>query len=221
MDLFQQEFERCALLSLEKREKLLGLAGDHFLELDLDAGAARFREGLSLEFQVLGTESENTLSWLWAWADEQTEMPDRLVRSARDLRQWFQDRGMQEIIRPSVDLDVADGNRIAMIGAEALGAGAYYRDRYEGGALFLLLFGGELHAQPDLDRGSLLRVFRDLTAQYPCDHRNVLASYARAKGLPAAGSDDMLNLQLAGGERILAEFSSGGSLLRINGEPFE
>lgn len=217
---FQEHFERCALLSLEKREKLLHLAGEHFLELDPDTGIARFQERLSLPFQVLGTESDNTLTWLWAWADEQTEMPEPLTRSSRDLRTWFEAQGMHELIRPSVDLNLADGTQIAVIATEVSGAGAFYRDIYEGGSLFILLLGNEISLQPDLDRPALVRALGDLASRYEIDHRHVLTSYFRSKGLPLSEDAGTVNAQLANGERVIAEFGPGGRALLINGEPF-
>ena len=56
-------------------------------ELDPDAGKLRFN-GLEFPMQVLGTESDNTLIWLWAWADEHTEVPAGLLQSAIELRNW-------------------------------------------------------------------------------------------------------------------------------------
>jgi hypothetical protein len=217
---FRQQFERSALLSLEKREKLLHLVGEHFLQLDLDAGVARFSERFSFPFQVLGTESENTLTWLWAWAEEQTEMPDHLLRASRDLRAWLQGAGLNSLALPSVDLDVADGTMISIVAAEVSKAGAFYRDHYEGGALFILLYGSEIDAQPDLDRAGLLRAFTDLASRYGFNHRNAFCSYFLAKGLPLSESAGTVNAQTAAGERIVAEFGADGRLETINGEPF-
>jgi hypothetical protein len=71
--------ELYALISLEKQEKFDRLIGEHTMELDVDTGTIRFSNGLAVPFQVLGTESGNTLTWLWAWSDEQPDMPDHLL----------------------------------------------------------------------------------------------------------------------------------------------
>jgi hypothetical protein len=219
MTMFRRHFERCALRSFEKREKLLSLVGEHFLQLDLDEGIARFDDRIALPFQVLGTESENTLTWLWAWAEEQTEVPDRLLDASRDLRTWLEREGLNDLVRPSVDLDLADGAMFAAVAAEVCHAGAFYREHYEGGALFILLFSSEIDGQPDLDRSGLVRILGDLIAQYELDHRNLLLSYLRAKNLPFSESAETVNAQLASGERVIAEFLPGGAIARINGEP--
>lgn len=219
MNLFLSHFERCALASLEKREKLLALAGEHFLELDLDAGMARFSDRGPFPFQVLGTESENSLSWLWAWADEQTEMPDGLMRSSREMRAWLEANGMTELTTPSVDLDLADGIQLAVVASDVCKASAFYRDTYEGGSLLLLLFGSEIIAQPDLDRQAFIRLLADLASRYEFDQRNAVVSYFEGKGLPCAATDFSVNAQLSNGERILAEFGADRRLQLLNGEP--
>jgi len=119
--------EQYALLSLEKQDKLAFLLGDHTYELDLEAGKIRFNDDREFSFQVLGTESDNTLTWLWAWADEQTEVvPEHLLQASRQLRDWGRHAGIREFISPAVDLDRADGRVLSMIAAELCRASCFY-----------------------------------------------------------------------------------------------
>lgn len=212
--------EQYGLLSLEKQNKFSSLAGDHFLELDLDGGIARFTGGLECPFQVLGTESDNSLTWLWAWAEEQTEIPEGLLRSSRELQQWGEGKDLAEFRLPSVDLDRLDGMAAGAIAAAVCKASCFYRDRYAGGSLVILLFSSAVDQQPDLDRAGLLRSLADLADRYEVDPRKTLVSYFRAKGLPCSEAGGVVNAQTANGERVVAEFSADGGLERINGEPW-
>ena len=137
-------FEQYALVSLEKQARLFGFLGEHMLELDLDAGVARFGDGRSFPFQVLGTESENSLTWLWAWSDEHAEVPEGQLQAARSLKAWGAARSVPEFTIPSVDLDRADGTLLSIIASEVCQAEGFYRDHYEGGNLFMLLSGLKL-----------------------------------------------------------------------------
>src|SRR5512147_3313404 len=162
---FLSYLERYALLSLEKQDKLESLIGEHLHDLDLDAGTIRF-DTLQCPVQVLGTESDNTLTWLWAWADEQSEIPANLIQSAIQLRIWGAEAGVPELTMPSVDLNKADGHAIAMIASEVCKASCYYRDGYEGGAVFLLIFDKTIDNQPPFDRRRLLARLADLLSRY-------------------------------------------------------
>jgi hypothetical protein len=219
-DTLQAYLEKYALLSLEKQDRLESLIRDRMHELDLDAGKIRF-EDLEFPVQVIGTESDNTLTWLWAWAEEQTEVPIGLLQSAIQLRTWGGNEGIPEFTVPSVDLNRADGNIMAMISVEICRASCYYRDDYEGGTVFLLLFDRMIDSQPSFDRARLLLRFSDLISRYDLNHRNVVLSYLTLKGLSPVEQRNLINCELESGERLNAEFDDTGRLVVVNGAAFE
>ncbi len=217
---FQTYIERYALLSLEKQDKLESLIGEHLHELDLDAGVIRF-DRFQFPMQVIGTESDNTLTWLWAWSDEHTELPSNLMQSAIQLRTWGAGEGLSEFTMPSVDLNRADGNAISLIAAEVCRASCFYRDSYEGGAVYLLLFDAMIDGGPSFDRQRLVRRLADLLSRYDLNHRNTLLYYLAAKKLSPASTESAISCELGSGERLIAEFDEAGHLLTVNGTAFE
>jgi hypothetical protein len=215
-------FEQYALTSIEKQDKLDFLIGDHTYTLDIDAGKIRFNDALEFSIQVLGTESENTLSWLWAWADEQTEeVPDNLRQASIQLKDWGAREGIREFTVPSFDLIRADGHVLAMIATEICNASCYYRDPYEGGAAFVLIFDKKIDAQPSFDLSRLSQRFLDLISRYEFNHRNALLSYLRIKGLSPAEAGSLITATLETGESLSAEFDHAGRLQLFNGEAVE
>jgi len=218
MNALTEFLEKYALISLEKQEKLARLTdGQLVADLDLDAGRLRFSEGLEFRFQVLGTESDNTLNWLWAWAEEQEDLASGLLTSSLQMKEWGAKAGVLEFTVPSVDLEKADGHSLSLIASEVCAASCYYQDSYDGGASFLLLFSGELEQQPGFDVAGLSRQFSDLPALYELNHRNAFVSYLRTKGLPFTEQGTVLDLELESGEHVRLEFDSAGSLKTMNG----
>jgi hypothetical protein len=216
----QTYFERYALCTIEKQDKLDFLIKDRMHELDLDAGIIRF-DDLRFPMQILGTESDNTLTWLWAWADEQTEIPPALLQSAIQLRNWGANEGITEFTLPSVDIDRADGHIIAIIGAEVCKASCYYSDSYEGGSVILLLFDKLIDTQPPFNSERLLRQASDIFSRYEINHRNTIISYLRLKNLSLIEDRNLVSCELESGERLNAEFDSAGRLIKVNGAAFE
>ena len=211
--------EQSALISLEKQDKLALLIGEHTYDLDLDTGKIRFDDDLEISFQVLGTESDNTLIWLWAWADEQTEeIPADLLRASREIRDWGLRKGIQEFTVPSVDLHKADGHVLSMIACDLCGASCYFRDAYEGGSAYLLLFDNRIDTQPSFDLSRLSRSFLDLISRHELDHRKTLLSYLRIKKLPLTETGTAIACELESGERLSADFDDTGRLTQLNGE---
>ncbi len=210
--------EKYALASLEKQEKLAGLIGEHTVNVDYDSGTIRFNGGHEFPIQVLGTESDNTLTWLWAWADEQTEIPAKLLKSSLQLKAWGEKNGVREFTMPSADLEKADGRVISLIASGVLEAGCFYRDGYEGGALFLLLFGDEINRRPSFDAAGLIRHLSDLISVEEFSHRNALLSYLQLKGLPFTEKEAVVEFYLESREHMTAEFGPGEELKAINGK---
>ena len=218
MNGFTSYLEKYALIALEKQAKLDMLVGEHFAELDLDSGILRLDKELAIPFQVLGTESDNTLTWLWAWSDAQEELPEHLLSSSLQLRAWGIEKGLQEFTSPEVDLNKADGHMISMIASGILPASCYYRDQYEGGAAFLLLSSDVIDKQSPLDTESLIRQLSDLVTRYELDHRAVLLSYLHLKGLTIHEQGSTISSELASGESLSAEFDESGRLVAMNGK---
>jgi hypothetical protein len=212
--------EQYALISLEKQDKLQALIGDALHDLDLEAGIIRFND-IEFPLQVIGTESDNTLTWLWAWADEQTEIPASLMQSAIQLRTWGDVLGIPEFTTPSVDVNIVDGQAIALIAAEVCKSSSYYADHYEGGAAYLLVSDKGIDQHPPFDRQRLLHRMSDLFSQYELNHRNTLLSYLQKKDLFPVSERNMISCELESGERLNAEFDDAGQLLMVNGAVFE
>jgi hypothetical protein len=209
--------EKYALASLEKQEKLAGLIGEHIVDIDNESGMVRFSDAHEFPFQVLGTESDNTLTWLWAWADEQMEMSPDLLRSSLQMKAWGANNNVAECTLPSVDLVKADGRVLSLIASGVCEAGCFYRDDYDGGAAFLLLFGKEIDRQPALDAAGLVRQFSDLIALNELNHRKALLSYLRLKSLPCKEQGPIITFELESAEQMSAEFGPDGALKSING----
>ena len=182
MSTMQNYLEQYALLSLEKRDKLESLINESPYELDLDAGTIRFNT-IELPIQILGTESDNTLTWLWAWADEQTEIPTALMQSAIQVRNWGAGEKLAEFTLPSVDLNKTDGLALTLIASEVCKASSYFQDDYDGGAAFLLVSDKIIDNQPSFDRARLLVRLSELLVRYDLNHQNTLLAYLTKKGL--------------------------------------
>jgi hypothetical protein len=63
----------------------------------LAAGIATFGDDLRFPLQLLGSESHLGGTWLWAWADAQSNLPPALLH----LAGWPRDYGVQGRRAPS------------------------------------------------------------------------------------------------------------------------
>ncbi len=219
-DQLRSRLEQYALISLEKQDRLDLLLGDHLHELDLDKGVIRCND-YEFTMQVIGTESDNTLTWLWAWADEQTEeLPQNLLDASLQLQDWGRSETVPEFTIPSLDLDRADGHTVSLVAAHVCSASCFYREVFEGGAVYILLFDNRIDAQFPFDRERLLRSLRDLFSRYELNHRHAVISYLQLKGLPFSESGPSITFFLQSREQLRLEFDPQGILTSVDGAPF-
>lgn len=125
--------------SLDKQLYLAELVGEEDWYLDLATGVLSFGDRFAWHAQLLGTEAEETQTWLWAWANEASNVPPSLLQAALQMKAVGEEQQIPELTTPMFSLDGIDGHFLAMIASGVCQANAYYRCPYDGGAAFLLI----------------------------------------------------------------------------------
>ncbi len=109
---------------------------------DQDAETLTFssagRAGLVARIQVVGSTSNRSRTWLWAWANPTILEPVRSRLSV--VRQFGLRNDFRRLVEPSWPGDEIDGWEMTAAAAYLLEAAGAYRAPSEEGALFLLIF---------------------------------------------------------------------------------
>jgi len=79
MTTFAEQFATHAATSFARQRTLADFLGEHHWQVDMDAGTVDFGAGRTYAIQLLGTESQGDDTWLWAWANEESGLPDRVI----------------------------------------------------------------------------------------------------------------------------------------------
>ena len=180
--------------------RVTDLVGTSNWRFDMDAGLLSF-DTFNCSVQLLGTVSEYSQTWLWAWANVESNIPERLLRSSEELRAAGRRLDVPELIEEEFSVEAFQkGHRIAMVATGILGGAAYYRGPYEGGALFMLI--PELPIGNRDARPNNLQVTSDFTgfiSAHECHNRAAFESYLRQKGY---------RFQTLSAERVVASYRS-------------
>jgi hypothetical protein len=110
---------------------------------DLNSGVLAFRppheQPLQLSVQVLGTESDDTHTWLWSWAND-SQIPPDLITSALQLRQLGEVEHIAQFTNPELAITPQVNSAcISLVASGILRASAYFRAPYPRGAMYLLI----------------------------------------------------------------------------------
>ena len=148
------------LQALDKQLHLEDLVGDADWLLDQDARTITFGGQRACPAQVLGTATDRPPVWRWAWANESIDAG--MADDARTVLAIGERDGIDAFVAADVRLGGdLPAEAFALVAAELVGADAYYRGPYDGGAAFILL-----RLPPDAPRsvdGDGLRAVRTLT----------------------------------------------------------
>jgi hypothetical protein len=211
-------------------DAMLGKAG---WGIDLSTGVIGFRrpheDVLQLNFQVLGTESDDSRSWLWAWANTgQGFGPDLLV-AANELRGFGEKHAVSELNTPELPLsERVNGARLSAIASGVCRAGCTFRASYPGGRLFLLIRDPRFKRPVSQPIQRILRAFPLFLADGAvADHRAALLAYAQFYKLEIEESTTRISARTSATARtaaglqldntLVAEFDAAGRLIRLGG----
>ncbi len=132
-------FDCHVFAALHKQLRLQELVGDAEWAYAMDDGLLRFGDRFAFRAQVIGTEATASATWMWAWANTASGIPERLLRAAAALREWGAKRNLDGFTAPQSSNRAHPGQWWAMVASGLIKAGAFYRGPYDGGALFLLI----------------------------------------------------------------------------------
>jgi len=202
--------------AVAERQRQLGVViGDSGWDFDMNTGLLSFGP-LRLSVQVLGTEADGDRSWLWAWGNAQSGIPDQLTEYARRLRDYGAAHDISEFTERSFPLEVANGHQLSVAATGLLEGRAYYRGPYPGGAIYLVITDAKL-AMPEGDPlRRLLMGFPQTLSAYPIDrHVDALHGYATNLGLTAVATDASTVAITDGTSRATATFDDHGRLASL------
>ncbi len=223
----QEVFDGVAASALDKQLYLGDRLGEH--NWQFTQGVLTFAcetgERLSYAAQILGTESDKTRTWFWAWANEASAIPPAQLRAALAVKNWGAQQQVPELVTPSLSVQAVSGHVLAMIASGLSDASFYYRGPYDGGAVFLLVKDPQYAPTIDDPLVRIASVFPELigSAEMPIsDPRAAFIEYLSFYGLPTLTNDSLPEgrgvIGKAGGRVVLAVFDEQGRLTHLSVE---
>ncbi len=217
MSNIQDLLELSAAASLEKQMALGDLIGEADWSADLDTGTITFGSRYQFPIQVLGTESEQSATWLWAWANTASNIPPQLLNCANNLKAFGTREAIPELTTPNIPLKQIDGHRLAMIASGLCRAACYYRGPYQGGAVFLLISDApQVQAHIASTPVQVINVFTQLIQAIPLNHRRALEAYLKYKGYSCKATGTGFEATNAKGQTIYAAFDIANRLIKLD-----
>ena len=190
--------------------------GDRNFNVNIEQGIVTFGSDLQYPIQLLGTEAEEDNSWLWAWANEGSNLPTNILQCCNNLRDFGTQHTIEEFTNRSFSLDIADGHSISLAASGLNDDCCYYRAPYSGGALFFLVFNVPNEVFPSVDAARSITIITDVIANVDVEHWIMCESFLNSQGFSVELSEDKMNA-IRGDDTIKITFDSQKRISEIGG----
>jgi hypothetical protein len=219
--------------SFDKQIYLRAMVGKAGWGFDIQTGVLAFRrpheEPLQLNAQILGSESDDAHTWLWAWANPTNGYKREFLASAESLRQMGEREGIAAFTEAEQPMTAGiNGARLAAIASGELRAGCYFRAPYPRGSLYLLIRDPRFKRPVTQPIPRILKAFPMFLSDYPVrDVRSALLHYLAFYRLDVSESATRVEARanqqarsVIGAEvanLLIAEFDAAGRLTTWDG----
>ncbi len=185
-----------AVRAMEQQLHFADVVEEHAFGADLDAGTISFGDELSYRCELIGTESPESGTWMWAWANP-AGFGEHITASTRALRAHGEEQDIAALTRGEVPLDdEVSGHQMAAVAVGYAQSPAYYAAPMGGDARAYLLVDGaglELPAPEVARLVSTLTLLLDDGGVH--DWPEALERYAGRRGLIVAREDGAIRLE--------------------------
>ncbi|WP_336775577.1 DUF6882 domain-containing protein [Paenibacillus sp. MMO-58] len=186
----QQLLERYGGIALEKQLAVTESIGSLDWAVDMNAGTATFGNQSTFPIQMLGSVSHQSNTWLWAWANTQSQISPERLRQANQMRAYGKKNNIPELTEGKIAANDNEGHILASIASGMFNNRFYYAGNFGAGTAFFTIDLPEedVKAQPE----SVLTVFPQLISSFDLDHKKALGFYLEDKGFSVTESNDRL-----------------------------
>jgi hypothetical protein len=210
-------FYQHAAASFGKQLHLAELVGEEDWHFNMASGLLSFGQHLHFHAQVLGTESFENSTWLWAWANEGSKIPFSLLKAALQMKALGEEQQIAELTTPMFQLGDIDGHTLALLASGVCQANAYYRCPYEGGAAFVLIQDESFPKPTEPPLVRIASVFPEaISAIEIPDHRLALMGHLDHYGLAYEEEAGKVLVKENGEAVLTAEFDELNRLTQLN-----
>lgn len=212
---FEELYNQFVALSYEKQLVFSELVGDRSWDFNMMQGTLTFGEYV-FPMQILGTYSEKESSWMWAWANKQSGIPENLLQASDIMQKRGVAHAVEELTTASYKTDENMGHYLAQIAVGVTGASCYCPVNFKGIQVFVLINSEEVDAGRITDTALVTSHFTKTISALDCNHKQALYHYLKQKEFKVEFTGNNLIADRAD-DQVIGIFDLNERLLKVSG----
>ncbi|WP_198146886.1 DUF6882 domain-containing protein [Maribacter thermophilus] len=210
-ELYDQSF----VLACEKQEIFGEMVEGLNWSCDILEGKLTYGDDKVFDIQVIGTYSENEKSWLWAWANNQSGIPETFLDTSIRMRELGTAHKLEDLTTPKLETDTDPGAYFSTIASVILQDSCYVPLTFKGLKVYVTVRSAELDNKARTAPALICSHFTNLAASFRFPHKYCLHYYLMAKGYQVENCGNNI-LAKNGEDQILGIFDLKGNLMKIS-----
>lgn len=209
--------EKYAGIAFEKQYNLSEIIDNNDWQIDMETGTISFGDTLHFPMQVIGTYSFDSNTWLWAWANEASNIPANLLEEANHMKQLGEEYNIEFLTMPEYKMEPTDVHSLGLIVSGKFASSAYYAGNFGNGIVLVTLKSEAVEEVEYNEQARILSVFPELTSIFAVNHKRTFENYLLEKGYTLMPNVSSI---VASKEEniIIADFDEKNRLIEISAE---
>lgn len=212
----QELIERYSGIAFDRQIDFEEVIGNNNWNVDIGQGTISFGDALVFPMQVLGTISHSSQTWLWAWANTQSGLPESIIQQSLQLKKYGEDNGIDLLSNDTFDFSQEELHLIGMIASGMFDSSGYYIADYGQGAMVVTLKDHKIDNAKTENHHRILNAFPQVISQFEMNHKNAFKNYLTAKGYKLTEAGDSVT-GTKNGNSITAQFDELSRLTHLEG----
>jgi hypothetical protein len=214
----EELMEQFGAIGLEKQSYVADIVGNNSWNFDMGSGTIKFGQDLTFPIQILGTISHSSQTWLWAWANDKSGIPQHLTEESRKMKEYGDKNGIQLLSDSKSPADIDDLHMLGCIASGIFQSSCYYIADYGQGAMLVTIKAEEFDKIKKDNHLKTLTIFPQLTSSFEINnHKKAFKNYLMLKGYSVSGEGTTVKGS-KNGNVITGQFDDSNRLTSLNGE---
>jgi hypothetical protein len=208
--------ERYVALGFEKQIDFSELIEGRSWDADLTRGTITFGEDMEFPIQIIGSFSYSVNTWLWAWANSQSNLPENLMVDAKKLKAYGVQHKIDQLRTPEYSIKQDDLHRLGLIAVGMFNADGYYFADYGSGIMLMTVTSEEIRKNRKIGHYRIFTTFPQVISNFNLDHKNAFIAYLKAKGYQIEEKENKI-IGTKGSDRCVAILDQSHRITNLEG----
>lgn len=173
---FEVLMEQQAGLSFEKQLQFGELIGEEAWQLDMTEGTIAFGSFV-FPIQIIGSFSFQDNSWMCAWANTQSGIPENLLQQSYKLKEIGEEEDIDILTNGHFNVDETFVHQMGLFACGFFETKSYYAANYGQGILLVTIDSDKIPAIDKRNLEVVATTFSQLVSSIELDHKNAFFNY--------------------------------------------